>query len=190
MIRKQGVQKDLEFSEALQHCLIILKYSSMINSNHCYSISAFWCWQHLHTSISSPLLPTTTWDLSAVSSIVAQGLCGALDHPFDFFVVRDRVKSSVEVYQEIQKRHKEYRNKHLQTLHMSKDALNIIYLLEKNNEKNYLDFNVSHFSCWSYNRSSNQSWKYVLRKIGACIATFHKLKRRNDLIRALITFFY
>lgn len=54
----------------------------------------------------------------------------------------------MEVYQEIQKRHKEeYRNKHLQTLRMSKDALNIIYLLEKNNEKNYLDFNVSHFSC-------------------------------------------
>jgi len=73
---------------------------------------------------------------------------------------------------------------------MLKDAHNIIYLSEKNNEKNYLDFDVSHFSSWSYNRSSNQGWKYVLRKIGACIATFHKLQGRNNFVRARITFFY
>lgn len=53
----------------------------------------------------------------------------------------------MEINQEIQKWHKEeYRNEHLETLRMLKDAHNIIYLSEKNNEKNYLDFDVSHFS--------------------------------------------
>lgn len=105
----------------------------------------------------------------------------ALDYPLLNFVVCDMLKSNTEMNQEILKQHKrELRKENFQTLHKSKAALNIFICQKKsNNKKIYLDFNVSYFSSWSYNGSPNQSRKNVLWKIRACIATFHKLKRKK-----------
>lgn len=80
----------------------------------------------------------------------------ALDDPLNS-VVCVRLKPNTEMNQEMLKQHKgELRKKHFQISCKSKAALNIFTCQRGiTTKKIYLDFNVSHFSGWSYNGSSN-----------------------------------